>query len=256
MQTFTQDDRVMPVSAAPAEPSAADPSTLLQLSEEDQLFTCPQNDTSATRSSCVLDNGPRRRARTVWQLSTGGQFLDFLLETHRGWHMSFRWCKPNIEAEMQMRLHNCFGAVGLDSPDLCVRARMISHHGYSQDKTRLELSGLLLAALPLVYGGAHAAQWNSHFPTKIERKLWRMCAIIATCYVPIGFFLAVVQDWCVGASVVEELLVVSAGFMILVGMPLFFCARLFLTVESFLSLRSLPLGSFQTVSWSNYWPHF
>ena len=169
--------------------------------------------------------------------------------------MSFRWCKSNIETKMEMRFRKCFEEVGLDPPDLCVRARMIRHYDYSKDKTWLDVSWLLIAVLPLVCGGAHTARWNSHFPTKIERNLWRVCAIIATCYVPIGFLLAAVQD-CVKEVVAEEILVVSAGFMILVGMPLFFCARLFFTVESFLSLRSLPLGSFQTVSWGNYWPHF
>ncbi|KAI5850913.1 hypothetical protein BZA05DRAFT_52793 [Tricharina praecox] len=33
-------------------------------------------------------------------------------------------------------------------------------------------------------------------------------------------------------------------------------ARFFVVVESFISLRSLPKGSFDVVPWSNYWPHF
>ena len=170
--------------------------------------------------------------------------------------MSFRWYESDIETKMEMHFWKFFGEVGLDPPGLCAHAPMIRHYDYSKDKTWLDISWLLIALLPLVYGGAHAARWNSHFPTKIERNLWRICAIIGTCYVPIGYLLAVVQD-CVKKEVVaEEMLVVSAGFMILVGMPLFFCARLFLTMESFLSLRSLPQGSFQTVSWGNYWPHF
>ena len=160
-----------------------------------------------------------------------------------------------IEAEMEMRLRSCLGAIGLDSPDLCLRARMLGSCSYARDNIRFVISELLLAALPFPYGGAHFAAWNSHFPAKIERDLWRVFAIIATCYVPIVLLLCILYDRACRASVVKGLLT-AIIFMVVVGMPLFFCARAFLTVGSFLSLRSLPRGSFQTVFWSNYWPPF
>ena len=140
-----------------------------------------------------------------------------------------------------MHFRKFFEEVGLDPPDPCVQARMIRHYDYSKDRTWLDIPWLLSALLPLAYGGAHAARRNPHPPTKFERNLWRICAIIGTCYVPVGFLLAAVRG-CVKEVVAEEILVVSAGFMILVGMPLLFCARLFFTIESFLSPRSLPQG--------------
>ena len=249
MQTFTQADRVISVSAAPIELSATDASTALHIAEEGQLLIRPQSGTSATRSPCILDNGPRRRAPIFWQQN---DVLDFLFAIYSLWQMSFRWCTPDIEAEMLMRLHNCLGTVGLDPPDLCLRARMMSRYGYSGDTDRLRYP--LLVALPLLYGGAHVAAWNSHFPTEVEGELWRVCAMIATCYVTIALLLSfLIKALSSRVGVVEE----SVGDCCLLGLLLlFFCARVFLTVESFLSLRSLPQGSFQTVSWSNYWPHF
>ena len=253
MQTSTQADRVISVSAAQIELSATDASTALHIAEEDQLLTRPQSGTSATRSPCILDNGPRRRAPIVWQQRdvVATPFTIYSL-----WHKSFRWCTPDIEAEMQMRLHNCLGTVGLDPPDLCLRARMMNSYGYSGDTGRLLLL-LMSVALPLLYGGAHVAAWNSHFPTEIEGELWRVCAIIATCYVTIvtsvGFLYEAVRSTVGVVRVVKDL---ARWFVIYFGGLLFFCARVSLTVESFLSLRSLPQGSFQIVSWSNYWPHF
>lgn len=33
-------------------------------------------------------------------------------------------------------------------------------------------------------------------------------------------------------------------------------SRVYLVVEAFISLRSLPKGAFETVRWMDYWPHF
>lgn len=40
---------------------------------------------------------------------------------------------------------------------------------------------MLMRPLCLLYGGLHATAWNSHFPTPIERLLWRIsCILIGT----------------------------------------------------------------------------
>ena len=36
---------------------------------------------------------------------------------------------------------------------------------------------------------------------------------------------------------------------------LFFFARLFIVVEAFISIRSLPVGAYDTVNWINFLPH-
>lgn len=42
-------------------------------------------------------------------------------------------------------------------------------------------SSWLLFLLCLAYGGVHVTAWNSHFPTPIERTLWRIsCLVVGT----------------------------------------------------------------------------
>lgn len=43
--------------------------------------------------------------------------------------------------------------------------------------------------------------------------------------------------------------------LLLVSLIVVSCGRLLLLVESFLSLRSVPEGSFKTTVWDDYWPH-
>ena len=48
------------------------------------------------------------------------------------------------------------------------------------------------------------------------------------------------------------------GFLTLVMASvilLYVSARVFITVESFISIRKLPLGVYVTVNWANYFPH-
>jgi hypothetical protein len=46
-------------------------------------------------------------------------------------------------------------------------------------------------------------------------------------------------------------------FFFLAGMTTisYLLARLFIPVEAFISIRSLPVGAFETVEWVEYWPH-
>ena len=36
---------------------------------------------------------------------------------------------------------------------------------------------------------------------------------------------------------------------------IYVCARVNIVVEAFISIRSVPLGSFETVDWLRFWPH-
>lgn len=47
-------------------------------------------------------------------------------------------------------------------------------------------------------------------------------------------------------------------FLFILGVPIvavYCAARAFIVLESFISVRSLPLGAYRTVSWENAWPH-
>lgn len=118
---------------------------------------------------------------------------------------------------------------------------------------------LMVFILPVIYGACHATAWSSHFPTLVEQLLWRISTITV---MPSGLIVYVVLriiDWVDDNqdeswfSVAIYLLVVLLFFGFFLA---FIMSRGFLVVESFISMRSLPKGSYDTVEWSNYWPHF
>ena len=114
----------------------------------------------------------------------------------------------------------------------------------------------IMAVLGLCYGGVHATSWNGVFPTVIEQTMWR----IATCLVAgIGFVLWMLQTMLdlyekaigpVPARFVPVVLVFDGIILFLFG-----SSRLYLVGEAFMSIRSLPLGAYSTVSWANFLPH-
>jgi len=172
---------------------------------------------------------------------------------------------------------------------LCIRARMIQQTGLLRKS--LEGHGLvsleaflMLGCLSVLYGGAHAGAWNTHLPSTVERLLWRVSSVIAGIFVPLSLALTFCMviaieittelgewvklhfpwwhsennrftNWFVKQPVNSAVVVLVVTYLI-AGVSAFIFARSFLVVESFISLRSLPKGSFKTVPWSNYWPHF
>lgn len=141
----------------------------------------------------------------------------------------------------------------------------------------------------LAYGACHAAAWNTHFPSPVECLLWRISSVViavipAYCLLLLsskndGHILFTILSFCLTqASCVldkykESITISCVGisywgslsrllFVIFIG-PLLaliglavLAGRLYLFVESFLSLRSLPYGSFDSTPWEDYFPHF
>ncbi|KAF8242734.1 hypothetical protein K440DRAFT_564452 [Wilcoxina mikolae CBS 423.85] len=107
---------------------------------------------------------------------------------------------------------------------------------------------LILGCISVLYGGAHAGAWNTHLPSTVERLLWRVSSVIAGAFLPLSMAVVVMSPFLIAMA--------ALAIYILAGVSAFIFARTFLVVESFISLRSLPKGSFKTVPWSNYWPHF
>jgi hypothetical protein len=106
-----------------------------------------------------------------------------------------------------------------------------------------------LAVLGALYAGAHAFAWNSHFPTPIERSLWR----VSVCIIAgggIGVWLVVI------VSQLETNPAFFTCYLLLWVVPiLYVLARAFIIIEAFISVRSLPAGAYDTISWANFMPH-
>lgn len=131
-------------------------------------------------------------------------------------------------------------------------------------------SGGLLAALVICsfYGVAHILAWKFEFPTRIERLLWRIACIdiIAGTVTVLALFSISIyiheHNW---KSLGNAILTREPGIMpwiyrlvIFVGVlniPLFVLSRLFIIVETFVSLRRVPLGVYATANWAEYIPH-
>lgn len=145
----------------------------------------------------------------------------------------------------------------------------------------------------LAYGACHAAAWNTHFPSPVERLLWRISSVVMAVAPAYALFLLALTKS--GYDILVHVLTFNAGpvvkFMGLEGYRedrlgfwwrlcsvlleiwmviwlvveylcgLVLCtivpiSRSYLFLESFLSLRSLPYGSFDSTPWEDYLPHF
>ena len=115
---------------------------------------------------------------------------------------------------------------------------------------------------PLLYGGLHAAAFNGHFPSSVERILWR----VSTVYIASGIFVAMFLS-ALSTDEPEEqpaekdyslLQLIVLPFFILLyigGIITYIAARIFVVVECFISLREVPPAMYQTPIWTQYIPH-
>ena len=141
---------------------------------------------------------------------------------------------------------------------------------------------LLRSFIPLTatYGGIHLTAWNFEFPSRIESIIWR-----SACFIMIGssfallavrsyielatnivYYASVAQDSTIRSFLIdwgiEQVLelpaffieIVSVGFAFLLGLC-YAAARLYLVVESFISLRHVPIGVYAAVPWVQNIPH-
>lgn len=123
----------------------------------------------------------------------------------------------------------------------------------------VSLSGLGLATLVCwAYAGLHLGAWNSQFPTHAEEIAWKGCCFFLCGCLP-GMKFA---SGCIdrlgkrSGSVILFLHFLLVILFILTPLYLFVLCRLFLVVESFISLRHLPIGVFWSPAWVQTIFHF
>jgi hypothetical protein len=143
--------------------------------------------------------------------------------------------------------------------------------------------GILTAMFCFIFGGIHCTAWNFSFASSEERLIWRVCSVILTVSIPFSWIithaiqatlhaiLGCNRDWNGNPIVTFVRLtrkknswpIISRGRITLpvvqtvqgLGLILYALARLYLLVEVFVSLRSLPVGCYDTVDWSRFMPH-
>ena len=97
--------------------------------------------------------------------------------------------------------------------------------------------------LAVSFDSIHVAAWSFYFPTPIERLLWRVSSVVSTAVPILSVFPVAAKnsdlDW------IWALLSI-----------LYFLCRLYMFVEMFASLRTVPASVYQTPQWSQYFPSF
>ena len=110
-----------------------------------------------------------------------------------------------------------------------------------------------ITAVTMAYGALHCAAWNFDFPTAVERTMWRICGPLTIFVLPVGM---IPGSWLQlrNRNLRHKLRYLVRG-MAWPAIGLYTFSRAYLLVESFISLRSLPAGAYETVQWTNFIPH-
>ncbi len=115
------------------------------------------------------------------------------------------------------------------------------------------------------YGAIHLTAWNNHFPSEAEKWLWRSLSllflfcgglcVISGCVSHAPRKLKAFWERWINGGQRRWLNVLIGAFVAVCGLSLVL-ARGFIVIESFISLRELPLEAYQAPSWTQLLPHF
>ncbi len=108
--------------------------------------------------------------------------------------------------------------------------------------------GLCVCLVGSIFGAIHCFSWNAFFPTAIERRLWRISAVVVTVSPSVVILLTLFTYVTTGAGS----LVMLPSMVIAV---VYSVARLYLLVLALLALPHLPYWAYLTPSWTIYLPH-
>ena len=109
----------------------------------------------------------------------------------------------------------------------------------------------LLVALPLVYGGIHLTTWNFHFASQIEHLLWKIACIDIIGTIPTS----VIFNKCLEGSRLYNIHLYLAWILYSPTFFFYMLSRIYIVVESFISLRHVPIGVFAAIPWVQNIPH-
>jgi len=121
-----------------------------------------------------------------------------------------------------------------------------------------EISYTVLTPLSIIYGGLHLLAWTYHFPSEVESIMWLSSCMLAIAYIPkiMGF---VVLTARISANMPKtkraKPLRWLLSFLGMLFTIIYFASRIFIVAESFISLRSVPIGAYLMPRWLNMIPH-
>lgn len=101
-----------------------------------------------------------------------------------------------------------------------------------------------------IFSGIHVVAWNWDFPSPVIRKLWRVSSLVAT-LVGLYSLLQSLVFGRLGWGVWRERMFISIDMLLII---LYCGSRLVLVVLILYSFRSMPVGVYETVDWTTYFP--
>ena len=206
-------------------------------------IVCEQNIRSIVHGASTSD-GPH-----VEYIRTPLEFLD--LEARTSYVETFFYCM-NVAMNQKEKIR--------PGPITSFSNSTVSHKG-------LMAVGIVVGYIfGTLYFGIHLAAWHFHFPSYVESWLWRSCSIV------LAFFATMYEFGCwpgnhlgkyflpgqpstaieIGRALPKQVV----RFGIWPFLVISCCARTYIIVEGFVSLRALPATAFESVNWWNFMPHF
>lgn len=111
----------------------------------------------------------------------------------------------------------------------------------------------LLVALPLIYGGIHLTTWNFHFASQTEHLLWKIACIDIMGTIPLSAILVFLYITQTNVLLTDFSWIARVLFAIL--FIFYALSRIYIVVESFISLRHVPIGVYAAIPWVQDIPH-
>ncbi|KZP06426.1 hypothetical protein FIBSPDRAFT_764447 [Athelia psychrophila] len=118
--------------------------------------------------------------------------------------------------------------------------------------TDAENADVIALLVTMAFGAVHCIAWYSEFQTPLELLLWRLSAITIIA-VPVALAVVLLGGMALANS--EEHLFIIVGPLYMVIGIIYTAARFILIILSFISLRGLPVGAYQTIQWTTWIPH-
>jgi hypothetical protein len=148
------------------------------------------------------------------------------------------WWKKPYDVRVRIPIVTPAGLQHLPSPAHTIKRVSIGGHDSKFEwRTTVPISLVCLG-----FGALHLVGWGFHFPSRIERILWRICSVGITGTSLLAVWAGVIQ---------MKFYPFTVSFL-----SLYVLFRLYLFVEMFAGLRAVPADLYKTVQWAQYFPSF